>query len=160
MKAFEVKERNIQPQDLPGVLLNMALLNLCSDDITLRLSSYQFLETLSLVFNFDVQNTVLFSKGLYITSNNLDFVANLSRMFSESEQHLTFDFISEFLIGFSKSSLALKKKSLSYLSPWLTNLQNFLMASEHKNYETSRCEILINGLINMTLGEAEVNRLN
>jgi hypothetical protein len=58
-----ISERTIRPNDVPGRLLNMALLNLGSDDPNLRLSSYNLLYALSRAFHFDVGNQLLDAKG-------------------------------------------------------------------------------------------------
>jgi len=62
-RPTNISERTIQPNDVPGRLLNMALLNLGSDDPNLRLSSYNLLYALSRVFNFDVGKQLLDAKG-------------------------------------------------------------------------------------------------
>lgn len=59
-----ISERTIRPSDVPGRLLNMALLNMGSDDPNLRLSSYNLLYALSRVFNFDVGKQLLDAKGM------------------------------------------------------------------------------------------------
>ena len=62
-KPSNITERVIRPSDVPGTLLNMALLNMGSDDANLRLAAYNLLVSLSIIFNFDVGNQLLFSKG-------------------------------------------------------------------------------------------------
>ncbi|CAG8787584.1 1760_t:CDS:2, partial [Racocetra fulgida] len=53
-KPTNITERVIRPNDVPGTLLNMALLNIGSEDPNLRLAAYNLLVALSLIFNFDV----------------------------------------------------------------------------------------------------------
>lgn len=62
-RPSNISERTIRPNDVPGRLLNMALLNLGSDDPNLRRSSYNLLYALSRVFNFDVGKQLLDTKG-------------------------------------------------------------------------------------------------
>lgn len=62
-RPANISERTIRPSDVPGRLLNMALLNMGSDDPNLRLSSYNLLYALSRVFNFDVGKQLLDAKG-------------------------------------------------------------------------------------------------
>ena len=57
-------ERHLRPGDVPGTLLNMALLNLGSSDPTLRLASYNLLYALGNNFNFKVGKRFLNSKGI------------------------------------------------------------------------------------------------
>lgn len=63
-RPTNILERTIRPSDVPGRLLNMALLNLGSDDPNLRLSSYNLLYAISRVFNFDVGKQLLDAKGM------------------------------------------------------------------------------------------------
>jgi neurofibromin 1 len=58
-----ISERTIRPNDVPGRLLSMALLNLGNDDPNLRLSSYNLLYALSRVFHLEVGNQLLDAKG-------------------------------------------------------------------------------------------------
>lgn len=65
-RPTNITERNIRPNDVPGALLNMALLNIGSEDPGLRLAAYNLLYALSLTFRFDVGNQLLDAKGLLI----------------------------------------------------------------------------------------------
>lgn len=65
-KPVQDAGRVIRPSDVPGTLLNMALLNMGSEDPDLRLTSYNLLCALSIVFNLDVGNTLLQAKGKFI----------------------------------------------------------------------------------------------
>ena len=58
-----MNERAIRPNDVPGRLLNMSLLNVGSDDPGLRLAAYNLLYALSLTFRFDVGNQLLNARG-------------------------------------------------------------------------------------------------
>ena len=57
--------RDLAPSDVPGTLLNMILLNFCSEDANLRVASYNLLCGLSSSFKFDVGNLLLVSKGAF-----------------------------------------------------------------------------------------------
>ena len=56
-------ERAIRPNDVPGRLLNMALLNVGSENPALRLAAYNLLYSLSLSFRFNIGNQLLNAKG-------------------------------------------------------------------------------------------------
>lgn len=58
-----MNERPISPNDVPGRLLNMSLLNIGSDDPNLRLAAYNLLYSLSLTFRFDIGNQLLNARG-------------------------------------------------------------------------------------------------
>ncbi|KAJ1548500.1 Ras GTPase activating protein ira2, partial [Cladochytrium tenue] len=55
-------ERNLRPADVPGTLLNMALLNLGSSDPTLRQTSYNLMVALAANFDLHVGNQLLGAK--------------------------------------------------------------------------------------------------
>lgn len=59
-----ISERSIRPNDVLGRLLNMALLNVGSDDPNLRLTAYNLLYALSITFHFDLSNQLLDAKGI------------------------------------------------------------------------------------------------
>jgi neurofibromin 1 len=58
-------ERLIQPQDVPGTLLNIALTNMASVDQTLRLASYNLLCALCQTFKFSVNAKFMTARGIY-----------------------------------------------------------------------------------------------
>jgi neurofibromin 1 len=70
-KPTNISERNIRPNDVPGRLLNMALLNIGSDDPNLRLAAYNLLYSLSMTFNFDVGKQLLDARGKWEKKANL-----------------------------------------------------------------------------------------
>ncbi|KAJ3330367.1 Ras GTPase activating protein ira2 [Blyttiomyces sp. JEL0837] len=118
-------ERNLRPGDVPGTLLNMAMLNLGSVDPNLRLASYNLLFALSSNFDFRVGNKLFSAKGLCIPANNQGFVVNISQHLAASEKHLTLEFLIECVLGFNKSSKDQKLFCLEYMTPWLPNLAIF-----------------------------------
>lgn len=63
-KPANLSERTIRPKDVPGRLLNMALLNIGSSDPNLRLAAYNLLYALSMTFHFDVGRQLLDAKGM------------------------------------------------------------------------------------------------
>ncbi|EXX73089.1 Ira2p [Rhizophagus irregularis DAOM 197198w] len=155
-KPTNITERVIRPSDVPGTLLNMALLNIGSDDPNLRLAAYNLLVALSLIFNFDVGGQLLGAKGLCIPANNTSFVVGLSERLASLVPQLTPDFLCEFFVGFDKSSTPLKHLCLQYMAPWLNNLAQFTKsgADGHKNVDKTR-EIIKN-LIELTTKETEM----
>jgi neurofibromin 1 len=60
-------ERLIQPQDVPGTLLNIALTNMASVDQSLRLASYNLLCALCQTFEFAVNAKFMIARGNYET---------------------------------------------------------------------------------------------
>lgn len=164
----------------------MALLNIGSEDPNLRLAAYNLLVALSLIFNFDVGNQLLWAKGslisgdiinftldqysenvffspysyyslgLCIPANNTSFVVGLSERLAQSEPHLTPDFLTEFFVGFNKSSTPLKHLCLQYMSPWLYNLAHFCRNGPDNQKDIERTREIIRHLIELTVKETEV----
>ncbi|CAG8518713.1 24789_t:CDS:10 [Dentiscutata erythropus] len=155
-KPTNITERVIRPNDVPGTLLNMALLNIGSDDANLRLAAYNLLVALSLIFNFDVGGQLLAAKGLCIPANNTSFVVNLSERLAQSEPHLTQDFLSEFFVGFNKSNTPLKHLCLQYMAPWLSNLAYFSRNGADNQNQCDKTREIIKNLIELTAKENEM----
>ncbi|GBC02045.1 hypothetical protein RclHR1_04420015, partial [Rhizophagus clarus] len=149
-----IPERSsLSPSSVPGTLLNMSLLNIGSDDPNLRLASYDLLVALSLNFNFDVGKQLLSAKGLCIPANNSTFIVQLSEKLAISETGLTLEFLSEFFVGFNKSSTPQKHLCLQYMAPWLPNLALYYRNSADHIAKTKG---IIKDLIEMTTKEPEL----
>jgi hypothetical protein len=132
----QVSERVIRPSDVPGTLLNMALLNMGSEDPDLRLAAYNLLCLLSYIFNFDIGNQLMTAKGagttqrfccltllgMLIPGNNTSFIVKISERLAATEPRLTLEFLKECFVGFEKSNTESKHLCLEYIAPWLSNL--------------------------------------
>ena len=94
----------LRPRDVPGTLLNMALLNLGSPELSLRLASYNFLSALTTTFHFDIGGAVLEANGLAIPQNNSSFIISISESLARREPGLTMEFLNECVSGLSTSS--------------------------------------------------------
>ncbi|KAI8061724.1 hypothetical protein BC940DRAFT_262450 [Gongronella butleri] len=125
-------DRVIRPNDVPGRLLNMALMNLGDDDPHLRLASYNLLDSLSTYFRFDMSSKLLQANGLCIPENNTDFIVSISKSVAKTEPHLTFEFIQECVDGFRRSNLKTRLLCLDYLSPWLKNLGLYTRSADRE----------------------------
>lgn len=153
-KALPSKERVIRPSDVPGALLNMALLNMGSDDHHLRHSAYNLLCVLSLVFNFDVGNQLLAAKEMIVPGNNTNFVSNISDKLAQTEPHLTLEFLKECFIGFNNSSTELKHFCLEYMAPWLSNLVEVSENSPNESLSTrNQVDNILIMLMDLTVKE-------
>ncbi|KAI8643392.1 hypothetical protein BD408DRAFT_414835 [Parasitella parasitica] len=156
-RPASISERAIRPNDVPGRLLNMALLNVGSEDPNLRLAAYNLLYSLSLSFKFDIGNQLLNARDLCIPSNSSDFIVSISQSLAKSELHLTMEFLNEVFIGFAKSSEPMRQLSLDYMVPWLRNLAVFTRHSldDHKK-NLSKTKDLIRLLIDITVKRVEL----
>ena len=56
-------DRLVKPDDVPGSLLNISLMNLASGDRALRLASYNAISGLSKAFHFDTDERLITAKG-------------------------------------------------------------------------------------------------
>jgi len=133
-----LSERILRPGDVPGTLLNMALLNIGSEDATLRLSAYNLLYSLSLAFSFDVDNHLLGTKGLCIPSNSINFIINISEKLARNKPELTLELLLEAFEGMKKSSNDLKRYCLEYISPWIPNLALYANPGSFNETEKSK----------------------
>ena len=64
LKSAKSLDRLIKPDDIPGSLLNVSLMNLASTDRALRLASYNTIAGLSKAFHFDIDKELITAKGI------------------------------------------------------------------------------------------------
>ena len=102
---FFTVHQKIRPKDVPGTLLNMALLNLGSSDPNLRTAAYNLLCALTSTFDLKIEGHLLETNGLCIPSNNTIFIKSISETLAANEPHLTLEFLEECIQGFSASSI-------------------------------------------------------
>ncbi|ORY28775.1 hypothetical protein BCR39DRAFT_533800 [Naematelia encephala] len=153
-------ERTLRPSDVPGTLLNVALLNLCSSEESLRAGAYDLVQELCQFFKYDLASRMLhIGAGLHIPSNSLALVMDISRALAGSVPQLTLDFLKEWSIGFSKADIPQKTACLFYVGPWLSNLDNCAKPSREGGVEMIRAVAeIVRGLVNVTATEKQ--RLN
>lgn len=120
-----MSERKLEPQDVPGTFLNLALLNLGSSNSALRTVAYKLLSAVKDAFKFRIACHLESSHDICIPVNCTDFVLSVSRQLARNEPHLTLEFLSEVVARFQSYSPALKQHCLAYISPWLPNLSRF-----------------------------------
>uniref|UniRef100_A0A915KNP1 Neurofibromin n=1 Tax=Romanomermis culicivorax TaxID=13658 RepID=A0A915KNP1_ROMCU len=145
----------IRAKDVPGTLLNMALLNLGSTDPSLRTAAYNLLCALSVTFDFKIEGQLSETEGLLIPANNTIFIKLISEKLALNEPHLTLEFLEECIQGFGQSTIELKHLCLEYMTPWLGNLPRFCKQSGD-DVKRQRVSQILDKLINMTIEEFEV----
>ena len=139
----------IQPSDLPGTLLNLALLNLGSSDPSLRLAAYNLLCVLSSTFRFELGRQLNSAQGICIPENNTLFIRKISKEIAEHVPDLTLEFLTEAIKGFQKSDPPRKHLTLVYMAPWLDNLTKY---ADHQ-----RTKVIIENLLNdLTFKETDM----
>ncbi|CAB1349117.1 unnamed protein product, partial [Coregonus sp. 'balchen'] len=144
----------IRPKDVPGTLLNLALLNLGSSDPSLRSAAYNLLCALTCTFNLKIEGQLLETSGLCIPANNTLFIVSISKTLAANEPHLTLEFLEECISGFSKSSIELKHLCLEYMTPWLLNLVRF--CKHNDDAKRQRVSAILDKLITMTINEKQI----
>lgn len=146
--------QKIRPKDVPGTLLNMALLNLGSTDPNLRTAAYNLLCALTATFNLKIEGQLLETQGLCIPSNNTIFIKSVSERLATNEPHLTLEFVEECIQGFQRSTIELKHLCLEYMTPWLNNFIKFCKSNDDaKKLKLSQ---ILDKLINLTIDEKEM----
>ncbi|XP_035709221.1 neurofibromin isoform X4 [Folsomia candida] len=146
--------QKIRPKDVPGTLLNMALLNLGSSDPNLRTAAYNQLCALTATFDLKIEGQLLETWGLCIPSNNTLFIKSVSEKLAQNEPRLTLEFLEECIHGFSASSIELKHLCLEYITPWLPNLVKFCKHSD--DTKRQKVAMILDKLITLTIEEVEM----
>lgn len=153
-------DRTLLPSDVPGTLLNMAMLNITSEHQALRLSAYNLLCALSRSFNFGAsaaRKRLLSSRGLILPVNTTTFVVELSRDFAVASPGVTLEFFTSFLEGFEAASVNQKTMCLQYMAPWLQNLVMFVHASrDQQNEYQKRIKEILSSLVFITVKQPEM----
>ena len=144
----------IRPKDVPGTLLNIALLNLGSSDPNLRSAAYNLLCALTQTFDLRIDGQLLESNGLCIPSNNTIFIKSISEKLALKEPHLTLEFLEECIAGFRSSTIQLKHLCLEYMTPWLPNLTRFCRHNDDNKRQ--KVAIILDKLISMTIEEDDM----
>lgn len=159
-RANNAVDRVLRPNDVPGTLLNMAMLNITSDDSALRLSAYNLLCALSTSFNFGASSAkkrLLSSRGLALPANTMAFVTDLSKDFAVAAPGVTLEFLLSFFDGFERAARSQKTVCLHYLSPWLSNLVMFVHTSREQQGEYHRrIKEILNQLISITTKQPDM----
>jgi neurofibromin 1 len=144
----------IRPKDVPGTLLNIALLNLGSSDPNLRSAAYNLLCALTQAFDLRIDGQLLESNGLCIPSNNTIFIKSISEKLAQKEPYLTLEFLEECIAGFRSSTLQLKHLCLEYMTPWLPNLIRFCRHNDENKRQ--KVAVILDKLISMTIDEDDM----
>jgi len=146
----------IRPKDVPGTLLNMALLNLGSPDPNLRIAAYNHLCALTATFGLKIEGQLLETSGICIPSNNTIFIKHLSKTLAANDPHLTLEFLKECIQGFKESTIELKHLCLEYMTPWLSNLVRFYKPHDEGGKRQKQVTEILDDLITLTVQETEM----
>ncbi|KAI2626815.1 GTPase [Xylaria nigripes] len=123
-------ERFIRPQDIPGTLLNLALINLAASDQALRVASYNLLGALCQAFKFQAASKFVCINDVHIPLAANQFIVDISTTLAHEEPQLTADFLNEFFVGWDNFTCEQKPLSLAYMAPWLQSLRTAFLGDE------------------------------
>ncbi|KAI8357236.1 hypothetical protein BD560DRAFT_197971 [Blakeslea trispora] len=155
----QITETNhgIRPADVPGRILNMALLNMGGEDPVLRSAAYNLLHSLCISFRFSVDHKVMNARDLCIPYNSTDFIVSMSENLANSETHLTLEFLNEAILGFNRSIREPSRQilTLDYIKPWFKNLSLFIYAPSVR--EPTKVKEVIRSIIVMTAEKSRVS---
>ncbi|KAJ2518205.1 Ras GTPase activating protein ira2 [Coemansia sp. RSA 1939] len=151
--APTVQERAIRPADVPGTLLNVALLNTGSENATLRISAYRMLISVVATFNLDVGHELAFATDLCLPPNPLQFVFRICTRLSASAPDMTLELLAEALLAFTKTAQNMKPWILHYIQPWLLCLGQFTHDTVATPDALSRTQDIVRSLIRLHLKE-------
>ncbi|KAJ2553920.1 Ras GTPase activating protein ira2, partial [Coemansia sp. RSA 1933] len=151
--APAVQERVIRPSDVPGTLLNVALLNAGSENATLRISAYRMLISVVATFNMDVGHELAFATDLCLPPNPLQFIFRICTRLSISAPDMTLELLSEALLAFTKSAQNMKPWILHYIQPWLLCLGQFTHDTVAAPDALTRTQDIVRSLTRLHLKE-------
>ena len=150
----------IRPKDVPGTLLNMALLNLGSSDGFLRTAAYNLLRCVIQTFDLKIEESLPEDPSEIKVNlndpvqNNL-FIRRISEQLAVNAFHLTLEFLEECIRGFRNSEdMGQKNLCLEYMTPWLPNLTRFRKHPDHQK-QKQRLDKIVDKLQTLTLDESE-----
>ncbi|KAI1816647.1 GTPase [Poronia punctata] len=150
-------ERLIRPQDIPGTLLNLALINLAAPDSGLRIASYNLLGALCQAFRFKAASKFVGVRDVHIPPDPNQFIVNMSKTLAQEEPQLTSDFLNEFFASWGNFSDEQKPLSLAYMAPWLTSLRSsFLNDESDSERGKERISAIFQKLIDATASESSL----
>ena len=129
-KVITASERLIRPEDVPGTLINIALMNLASADRGLRLTAYSLLCSLGRAFHFDLSDHFVTAPELHIPAHSSAIVVGVSERLADSEPQLTSDFLSECFLAWDKLPPQQRPLHLLYMVPWLRNLRVHVLSPD------------------------------
>jgi len=153
MSSKHIRQRSFRPSDVRGTLLNMALLNLGSNNIYLREAAYNLLAAIADNFNFFVRSQVFEAKGMHIPRNSSHFVTSLSEKLAQTHKDLTLEFLLEASRSIKKGDTHTRLMCLNYIAPWIPNLAMYChpSSSPESRDKVAKAEEVMKSLIGVTI---------
>ncbi|KAI9204553.1 uncharacterized protein BJ171DRAFT_423956 [Polychytrium aggregatum] len=111
--------RQLRPQDVPAVFLNISLMNLGSRNSLLKWISYDLLCKTTQAYGLSIEG-LLVSPDLCLPTNVRDFLFNISKSIADKDNSIALDIVAEALTAFQQVGTRIKYHILAYIKPWLT----------------------------------------
>lgn len=119
------KTRALKVSDVPGQMLNVALLNLDSSFSRTRQAAYALLASCIHQFNLPLEYIVE-SNAVTVPANTEDLVIDISNKVAETRPNLTLEFLLEALKSYEQiPTNRVQMLITKYTRPWFFNLRNF-----------------------------------
>jgi neurofibromin 1 len=156
-RPSKLNERTIRPEDVPGTMLNISLMNMASVNPALRLAAYNLLCALCQAFQFNLDRQFVNAKGLSIPADAVTLIVGVSERLAATEPQLTFDFLNEFFIGWDKSHPRQRPLNILYMAPWLANLRSHvLMSGDDPERGREKLAVIARKIIDITVKEPKL----
>jgi len=150
-KAY-ARAKTFQPSNVPGTLLNMALLNLSVRNYPLRVAAYNLLVALCSTFSFSLDSKLFEAYDIAVPYNTKPFVVGISSELAKSEPGMTLEFLQQAIEAISNGDKTSRFLVLDYIGPWLTNLEDIAATN---NPETSaKLDDILNLLMVLAIRES------
>ena len=152
------RAKAFRPSDVPGTLLNMALLNLTVLSHSLRIAAYNLLVSLCSSFQFSIPSNFLEATDIAIPKNRRHFVMRISEELSSAEKHLTLEFLLESLHSVSKADYRSKVMVLDYMKPWISNLaaNSVLSNNQESIIKIAKTKEILNELLEIHIQDEQL----
>ena len=147
------RTKTFQPSNVPGTLLNMALLNLTVRNYPLRVAAYNLLVTLCNSFAFNMESKLFEAYDIAVPYNSDHFVVRVSEELAHTHPDLTLEFLQQAIEAISNGDKTSRFVVLDYIKPWLSNLESISQAKDNSDVQNKINDIL-NLLVVLSIRES------
>ena len=148
------RSKTFQPSNVPGTLLNMALLNMTVKNYPLRVAAYNLMVTLCGTFAFNMDSRLLEAYDIAVPLNSKPFVVRVSEELAKSEPNMTLEFLQQAIEAISNGDKTSRFLVLDYIKPWLTNLEDISRPCADNNDNQTKINDILNLLVVLSIREA------
>ncbi|KAG2226389.1 hypothetical protein INT45_000557 [Circinella minor] len=149
---------NIKPEDVPGALINMVLLNMGSQNEELRRTAYIMLSSVGRAFGFVLAHQYVETKAVCIPKNDTEQIIGISTKLAFTQDELTFEVFREWSCGYKVSDESDKRLCIKYIVPWLANLGKIYSGSSGDEEVVAKTKEVVHMLLDTTVSANETLR--